>query len=116
MDWLIFRNKKGLKLISIMLAVLALLVVAPIAARSAPGLSDRSADPKRWYQEDTTPQQHWQTSLKEANAALHEALQDCKLKKGAERSSCQREARQRYQDDLAQAKESLKMAQQSASK
>lgn len=65
-------------------------------------------DPDRWFKEDATAQARYQTSIKEAQAAYKEALNDCRTMKGSERTACLKEASANLQADLAAAKEQRK--------
>ena len=93
-----------------MLSKLSLLAVpvlvgmfsAPVAIASV-----ESGDPARWYREDVTPRQHFETARKEAGAAYKEAVVDCAKLSGAERASCMKVARKAYLHDLADAKRLL---------
>ena len=79
-----------------------------VGAAFAQTLSDNSiaetADPARWYQEDLTPQARFQTAKKEVDAAYKEAAIECKKLAPANRSSCVRDARTQWAQDLESAK------------
>ncbi|HVK55480.1 MAG TPA: hypothetical protein VM532_10685 [Burkholderiales bacterium] len=64
-------------------------------------------DPTAWYQEDLTPKAQYETAKKEAGAAYREALNDCREKRGAEKTACVKEAKAVYTQDLAEAKKLL---------
>jgi hypothetical protein len=64
-------------------------------------------DVARWSTPDTTPQQRYETSKKEAIAAYQQALGDCRALSGKEKSECTREAKSSYEQDLAGAKKQL---------
>jgi hypothetical protein len=77
----------------------------------AQGLADReiaqAGDPARWYQEDTTPRAHFQTSQKEAGAAYQEALRDCKREDRvarSERTACLHNAATHFDEAMADAR------------
>jgi hypothetical protein len=57
--------------------------------------------------EDTTPQQKYNTSKREAQAAYQEALNDCNRMRGSEKTACMKEAKENRQNDLAEAKKLL---------
>jgi hypothetical protein len=88
----------------------SLLMACALISSILPGLAaateeDVSArDPQRWYQGDDTPKRHYQNLLKEAQAALSQALQECRTIHGAAAQACRSEARHHYVDDKARAK------------
>ena len=54
---------------------------------------------------DTTAQQRYQSAIREAGGGLKVSLQECKaVPQGNERKGCEAEARQRYQQDMADAR------------
>jgi hypothetical protein len=57
---------------------------------------------------DTTPQQRYQTAIREAGGGLKVSLAECREMPSAERKSCESQARARYQADMAKAKAMLK--------
>jgi len=63
----------------------------------------RHGDPARWYRADQGSKAELATLRKEIQAALREALEACK-QQGAD-SSCAREARATYRDDMAHLQE-----------
>lgn len=65
------------------------------------------SDPPRWYQEDVTPQQRYQTARKEAGAALKEALLECAKLDRLAKSACVSEARALYAEEISDAKRAL---------
>lgn len=64
-------------------------------------------DPARWYTEDSTAKAQSKTAQKEAGAAYQEALADCRKMRGADAKACMNEARDNYQNDVADAKKLL---------
>jgi hypothetical protein len=66
-----------------------------------------ASDPPRWYQEDVTPQQRYQTARKEAGAALNEALVECARLDRPAKVACVSEARARHAQDINDAKRAL---------
>jgi hypothetical protein len=93
-----------------MLLSLAFAAAAVPCAAAMPqehvGRDAERGDPARWSIPDETPQQRYRTSMKEAGAALAEALRECRAA-GADRKSCEAEARAQYQSDAARAKARL---------
>ena len=57
---------------------------------------------------DTTPQQRYQTAIREAGGGLKVSLEECRAMGSAERRSCEAQARSRYQADMAKAKAMLR--------
>ena len=57
---------------------------------------------------DTTPQQRYQTAIREAGGGLKVSLEECRTMAAAERRSCESQARARYQADMATAKAMLR--------
>lgn len=57
---------------------------------------------------DTTPQQRYQTAIREAGGGLKVSLAECGSMAAAERKACEAEARSRYQADMAAAKAMLR--------
>ena len=57
---------------------------------------------------DTTPQQRYQSAIREAGGGLKVSLEECRTMAAAERKACESQARARYQADMAAAKALLK--------
>jgi hypothetical protein len=57
---------------------------------------------------DTTPQQRYQTAIREAGGGLKVSLAECREMAAADRRSCESQARARYQADMARARAMLK--------
>lgn len=57
---------------------------------------------------DVTPQQKYQTAIREAGGAYKEWLRDCMQYNGADKISCRREAKAVYDRDMAEAKRILR--------
>ena len=57
---------------------------------------------------DTTPQQRYQSAIREAGGGLKVSLEECRAMAAAERKACESQARVRYQADMAAAKALLK--------
>lgn len=95
--------------------LLSLYMACALSSAMLPGLAAASeedvsaSDPQRWYQANDTPQQHYQNLLKEAQAALKQALQECKTSKGSVAQACRNEASHHYADDKARAKRILRL-------
>ena len=60
--------------------------------------------PARWYTEDATLQARLRSIRKEAGAGLQENLGNCRKERAAERTTCNREARTIYQQEMAGAR------------
>ncbi len=74
---------------------------AALVAHAAPAMTE--PDPARWYIEDTTPQQKFQTLKKEAGAALREARANCRGLQSTDKAACNKEANANFQSDMANA-------------
>ena len=57
---------------------------------------------------DTTPQQRYQSAIREAGGGLKVSLEECRSMPTAARKRCESEARARYQSDMAAAKALLR--------
>lgn len=57
--------------------------------------------------EDATPQQKYNSAIREAGGAYKEALRECAQAKGAERLKCNRDAKATYDRDMAEARRIL---------
>ncbi|MFN4118257.1 hypothetical protein [Acidovorax sp.] len=75
---------------------------APALAQSDEASLQRGAEP------DTTPQQRYQSAIREAGGGLKVSLQECAAMAAAERRSCEAQARSRYNVDMAAAKAMLR--------
>ena len=70
----------------------------------------REATPKdeaRWSTPDATAQQRYQSARKEAMAAYHDNLIDCKTRGGEDKTSCTKEAKARFDEEMSEAKKLL---------
>ncbi|BEU96696.1 hypothetical protein ACDW_24010 [Acidovorax sp. DW039] len=83
-------------------------LLASLCVMAAPAWADDEASLARGAQEDTTPQQRYQTAIREAGGGLKLNLAACKEMPSNERSACNQQARARYQEEMAAAKELLK--------
>ncbi|QJR13455.1 hypothetical protein [Usitatibacter palustris] len=59
-------------------------------------------DPLRWYEPSDTPIKRYKTLMKEAGAALKEALEECR--RVSDRRACEAEARETYRTEVANAR------------
>lgn len=87
------------------LSVASFVFAAGVAAAAIDGPVGRDAekgDPARWYQPADTPQKQYQNAMKEAAAALADALKECRAQ--ADRKQCEAEARERNETDVEQAR------------
>jgi hypothetical protein len=57
---------------------------------------------------DVTPQQRYQSAIREAGGGLKVSLEECRAMSVAERKGCESQARSRYQADMAAAKAMLR--------
>jgi hypothetical protein len=87
------------------------LPASALALEEHVGLNAEKGDPARWYQPADTPQLQYQNKMKEAGAALAEALAECRAK-GAERKACEADARSQYRSDVEAARSLLSRATQ----
>lgn len=54
---------------------------------------------------DSTPQQRYQSAIREAGGGLKVSLEECRaMPQGTERKGCEAQARARYQEDMANAR------------
>jgi len=58
--------------------------------------------------EDVTPQQFFTTAIREAGGAYKIARRDCATMYGTERSSCAKEAKATYDEDMTEARADLR--------
>ena len=72
--------------------------------------ADRGAqagDPARWYLENTTPRERFDTSKKEAGAAYRQAKSNCKKASKTARAECMQNARNTYGRDMIDARQEI---------
>jgi len=62
-------------------------------------------DPHRWYVPAETPREKYDNAAREARNALADQLRECRTAHGRKR--CEAQARARYRDDMARAREHL---------
>ena len=87
---------------------LKVVVIAAFACASAlaataeehVGRNLEKGEPARWSQPDDTPQKRDATAMKEAKAALADALKECRALAAGERKACEKEAREQYRLDI----------------
>lgn len=91
---------------AILCAALSVPAFAMTNAFAAEGAPEK--DPAQWNTPNATPQARYQTAKKEADAALQEALSQCRSLRGAEKATCTKDAQATYAADLAAAKQELK--------
>lgn len=86
--------------------LLAAAALAPLAATAnneeRVGRDAERGDPARWSQPADTPQEQYRTAMKEAAAALAEALKECRAE--AQRASCEAQAREQHRIDVERAR------------
>lgn len=70
------------------------------------GVNAERGDPARWSVPADTPELKYETRVKEAGAAQHEALQDCREMK-TRRSACVDAANEQYRHDVEDARLAL---------
>ena len=87
----------------LILAVVALAPLSATAAEEHVGRDAERGDPARWYQPADTPQEKYRTAMKEAVAALAEALKECRAQP-AMRKECEVAARREHQNDVERAR------------
>ena len=83
-------------------AALVALAMAGLSGMAAAQSDAASLD--RGSKADVTPEQRYQSAIREAGGGLKVALAECKQSAGAERKACEAEAQQRYKEDMAQAR------------
>lgn len=75
------------------------------------GRNAEKGDPARWDQPADTPRLQYENALKEAKAALAEALAECRAQR-ADRKACEADARAQYSRDAEMARSLLSRASQ----
>jgi hypothetical protein len=88
----------------IVIAVFACACAFAALADEHVGSNLERGDPARWSQPDDTPQKREATAVKEAKAALAEALKECRGE-ATRRKACEKEAREQYRLDIEAAKD-----------
>jgi hypothetical protein len=82
---------------------LAASLVSVAAIEGPVGRDAEKGDPARWARPADTPQKQFDNAMQEAQAALAEALRECRAQPG-NRKGCEAEARARYEDDIEAAR------------
>lgn len=77
-------------------------VAATSVAHATPSSDEQSL--RRGAVEDVTPQQKYQSAIREAGGAQKEALRECALLAPDARRACAREAKASYEREMADAK------------
>ena len=75
-----------------------------LTTASAFALSEDDRELARAAVPDSTPRQLYDSAIREAGGAYKEALPECNAMRGPERSSCKREAKAIYDQDMAEAR------------
>lgn len=96
------RNTKQYLLGALLTAASFSVALAANAEQQAP-----ASDPARWFVEDMTPQQKYQTLKKEAAAGQRESRNNCRSLPKAEVSACMKEANDNFKADMESAKKVL---------
>ena len=89
-------------------AAIALVVGVFSASPSTAHAQGDEASLQRGAVADMTPQQRYNTAIREAGGGMKVALEECRTLAGAERRPCEAQALARYQADMAAAKEFLR--------
>lgn len=79
---------------------------APTATVEHVGIDAQRGDPARWYVPADTPRLKYETQVKEAQAALGEALKECRAEQ-AGRASCVAQANAQLRLDMESAQRVL---------
>lgn len=79
------------------------------------GVNAERGDPARWYVPADTPQRKYETQVKEANAALGEALKECRAQQEG-RSACTAQANAQRRRDVEEARSLLLQSRGTASR
>jgi hypothetical protein len=94
---------KPLRIVAVVMT-LSMAAFAAIAYDPPPDSVAQAGDPARWYKPADTPDKLYHTAMKEAGAALKEALSACRAETKSERRDCAADAMRTYRDDVAAAK------------
>lgn len=95
----------GTKLKVIAAAAFTCACASAAVAEEHVGKNLEKGEPARWSLPDDTPRKREATAVKEAKAALADALKECRASVRAERKACEKEARDQYRLDIDAAKE-----------
>lgn len=89
------------------LSGISFVTAAGVAAAAIDGPVGRDAekgDPARWYEPADTPQEQYRNAMQEAEAALAEALEECRAQGASGARACEARARERHEDDVERAR------------
>lgn len=103
----LFLQKRPFSLVFVAALAWGGTVMTPAVAWAQAAL-ENDAELARGAVPDTTPQQRYQTAIREAGGGLKISLQECRALVAADRKSCEAQARSRYQADMARAKAMLR--------
>ena len=101
-----------IRMIRTTVAAASCVLVATLAYPLSPaptehvGVNAERGDPARWYVPADTPQLKYETQVKEANAALGEALNECRASQDG-RSTCIAQANAQRRRDVEEARSLL---------
>ncbi len=90
--------------------ILGMFLVAAAIPGVAWAQAGRAAEEElgRGAMPDTTPQQRYNSAIREAGGGMKLGMAECKAMPAGERKGCEREVRERYQADMAAAREMLR--------
>lgn len=90
-----------MKSMSLCIGTMILAAVATVTVAAHGETFSQPGDPARWYEPADTPAKRYTQLMKEAGAALKEALAECRNL--ATRADCERDARAQHRADVARA-------------
>lgn len=79
----------------------------PTSSEEHVGVDAERGDPARWYVPADTPKLKYETRVKEAHAALAEAMKECRGERQG-RAACVAEARAQERRDMEDARDALR--------
>ena len=88
----------------VVVAVFACASALAATAEEHVGRNLEKGEPARWSQPDDTPRKREATALKEAKAALADALEECRHAATDGRKACEKQAREQYRLDIESAR------------
>lgn len=92
-----------MKSMTLCMGAMALAVAATVTVAAHGESFSQPGDPSRWYEPSDTPAKRYAQHMKEAGAALKEAIAECRNLPA--RTECEREARSQYRIDTARARD-----------
>src|ERR1700712_2397487 len=92
--------------IPVMLVAIALAAPFALNAEQHVGRDAERGDPQRWDEPVRTPGQRYENHVKEAAAALSEAIKECRGV--AEKRACVAEAREQHRRDVEDARRDMR--------